>query len=167
MNSATIGSIVGIAFGCAWGVAGSTALPRQYQLSGVIMSITISILLIVGLLIHPGTHQQGRFDGRLYGFAVVFEVLAIAGTVFGLHRLNLQAFLMPAIGFIVGLHFIGLWRATELRVFLWIAVGMCGICVIALFLPGRIASDADVRNAVTGFGSALVLWTAASLTLFR
>lgn len=167
MTSATIGSVVGIAFGCAWGVAGSTGLPRQYRLAGLIVSIVISAILIAALLIHPGSHEQGRFDGRLYGFAVLFEVLAIAGTVFAFQRLNLQGFLMPAIGFIVGLHFIGLWKASEMPVFLWVAAAMCILCAIAVLLPGtKSPGGSDARLVVSGIGCAVVLWAAGATTLF-
>ena len=166
MNSATIGSIVGVAFGCAWGFAGSTGLPRQYRLLGVIVSIAISAILIAGLLIHPSSRQQGRFDGRLYGFAVLFEVVAIAGIVFAFQRLNLQGFLIPAIGFIVGLHFIGLWKASGMPVFFWVAAAMCATCLVAFFLPGLPQPRGfDARVVAAGFGSAVILWVASASTL--
>lgn len=168
MNSATIGSIVGVAFGCAWGIAGSTGLPRPYRLAWVIASIAISAALIAALLVHPSIPQQGRFDGRLYGFAVVFEVLAILGVVFAFQRLDFQAFLVPAIGFIVGLHFIGLWKASAMPVFLWVAVAMCILCAVAAFLPGaKFPGGLDARLTVSGIGCAVVLWLAGATTLFR
>jgi len=75
---------------------------------------------------------------------------------------------MPAIGFIVGLHFLGLWKATDLRVFRWTAVAMCLVCGIAAFLPSATPNgNVDLRRAVTGLGCALVLWGASAWGLVR
>ena len=40
--------------------------------------------------------------------------------------------------FIVGLHFLGVWKATDLVVCVWTAVGMCLVSVIALLLPAPV-----------------------------
>ena len=110
----------------------------------------------------------GTFRDRIYGKAVVFEVVAIAATIWLLKLFGLPDLVMPAIGFIVGLHFLGLWKATDLRVFLCTAVAMCLVCGIAAFLPGATASgNVDLPRAVTGLGCALVLWGASAWSLVR
>ncbi|HKF50723.1 MAG TPA: hypothetical protein VKB26_00300 [Candidatus Acidoferrales bacterium] len=168
MNSATVGSIVGVAFGCAWGLAGSIGLPRQYRMWSVIASIAISAVLIAALLIRPRAVEPAKFDGRLYGIAVAMEAAAIFAAVFALQRLGRQEFLIPTVGFIVGLHFIGLWKASGMPLFLWTASAMCVVCAVAMFLPGpRITGGADARAILSGLGSAVVLWTAGATTLFR
>jgi hypothetical protein len=62
-----------------------------------------------------------RFAAASIGIAIAFEVAAILATIWLLRRFALSHFLMPAIGFIVGLHFLGLWKATDLWVFVWTA----------------------------------------------
>jgi hypothetical protein len=93
------------------------------------------------------------------------------GAAFGIRNVHeppntMPQFLSPAIGFIVGLHFLGLWKATDLRVFLWTALSMCLVCGLAAFLPGTTENGSvDVRRAVAGLGSALMLWGAGGKTL--
>ena len=89
-------------------------------------------------------------------------------TIWLLKLFGLPHLLMPAIGFIVGLHFLGLWKATDLQVFLWTAVAMCLVCGIAAFFPGATATgNVDLRRAVTGLGCAVVLWGASASSLIR
>jgi len=59
------------------------------------------------------------------------------------------------------LHFLALWKATDLRVFLWTALAMCLVCGAAAFLPEANANGVDLRSIVAGLGSALVLWGAS------
>jgi hypothetical protein len=94
-------------------------------------------------------------------------VAAILGTIWLLRQFALSQLLLPAIGLIVGLHFLGLWKATDLRVFLWTALAMCLVCGVAAFLPGATENgNIDVRRVVTGLGTALVLWGAGVRTWF-
>jgi hypothetical protein len=72
--------------------------------------------------------------------------------------------LIPAVGVIVGLHFIGLWMATGSRRFLGIAAAMCAVSVFSASLPVAYAY-LDLRVAVCGFGNAIVLWIGAGLAL--
>lgn len=78
----------------------------------------ISAVLIVALALPRKQRHLGTFRGHIYGIAVAFEVAAIFGTIWLLGQFALSQFLLPAIAFIVGLHFLGLWKATDLRVFL-------------------------------------------------
>jgi hypothetical protein len=164
MNGATIG----VVFGCAWGIAGATALLAPWHAWAIGSSIGISIVLVVALSLAQKRRTSGTFRGRIYGIAVVFEVVAIVATIWLLKLFGLPHLLMPAIGFIVGLHFLGLWKATDLRVFLWTAVAMCLVCGIAAFLPSATANgNVDLRRAVAGLGCALVLWGASAWSLVR
>jgi hypothetical protein len=94
------------------------------------------------------------------------DAIAILAAVLLLRRFSLSQFLVPAIGVIVGLHFIGLWKATDLSVFRWTALAMCVVCTFSLLLPGRTVDGTDARQAVAGLGSALALWVAGAATLF-
>ena len=167
MDGSNIGPVVGVAFGCAWGVAGATALPPPSQTWAIGCSIAISAVLIVAFALPHKQRHSSTFRGHIYGIAVAFEVAAIFGTIWLLRQLALSRFLFPAIGFIVGLHFLGLWKATDLRVFLWTALAMCLVCGVAAFLPGGTENgNVDLRRVVTGLGTALVLWGAAVRTWF-
>ncbi len=166
MDGPTIGSVVGVAFGCAWGIAGATALPRPCQAWALASCIGISAVLIVALTLPHKQRPSGTFRGHIYGMTVAFEAAAILATIWLLKRFAQPQFLLPAIGFIVGLHFLGLWKATDLRVFLWTALAMCLVCGLAASLPGGTENDnVDVRRVVAGLGSALVLWGAGGKTL--
>jgi hypothetical protein len=166
MDGRTIGSVVGVAFGCAWGIAGATALPRPWQVWALGSCIGISAVLIVALALPHKQRPSSTFRGHIYGMAVAFEAAGIFATIWLLRQLALPQFLLPAIGLIVGLHFLGLWKATDLRVFLWTALSMCLVCGLAAFLPGATENGSvDVRRVVAGLGSALVLWGAGGKTL--
>jgi len=166
MDGPNIGPVVGVAFGCAWGVAGATALPRPWQTWAIGSSIGISVALIGALAVPHKQRDSATFRAHIYGIAVAFEVAAIFGTIWLLRQFSLSQFLVPLIGFIVGLHFLGLWKATDLRVFLWSALAMCLVCGVAASLPGATESgNVDVRRVVTGLGTALVLWGAGVSTL--
>lgn len=166
MDRRTIGSVVGVVAGCVWGIGGATGLPRPWQAWAAGSSIGISVVLIAALAMTYGQRQLGTFRRSTYGLAVAFEAGAIFTAIWLLKRFDLPQFLLPAIGFIVGLHFLGLWKATDLRVFLWIALAMCIVCGLAAFLPGVTENgNVDLRTVVAGLGSALVLWGAALRTL--
>jgi hypothetical protein len=131
------------------------------------LSIAISAALAAALAILPARRKAGTFRGQVYGVAVALEAVAIVLAVWSLRHLSLQHFLLPAIGFVVGLHFIGLWKATDMSLFRWVAGALCTICVVAVFSPGLIGNGGiDVRRVVAGLGCALVLWAAGLVTLF-
>lgn len=167
MNNAAIGATVGAAFGCAWGIVGSLGLPPHVRTAGIVVAAVISAALIIALAIHPNTLVSPKFRGLIYGGAIAFEVIVIILGSIPLQRPSLQQFILPFVGFVVGLHFIGLWKATDLRLFLWIAAAMCLVCVIAAFLPSRQPDGVDLKIAVTGIGSAVVLWAAGLYTVLH
>jgi hypothetical protein len=125
----------GVAFGCGWAIAGATALPRRWRAWAAGLSIGVSAALVATPAgFHP-PRPAGVFRGNVYGWAVVLETVGILSMVWLLRRLPLTRFLLPSVGFIVGLHFIGLWKATDLPRFLWTAAATCIVCVSAAFLP--------------------------------
>ena len=166
MDRPAIGAVVGVTFGGAWGIAGATALPRPWQAWALGSSIGVSAILIVALALPHEQRPSGTFRGDAYAIAVAFEAVVIFAAIWLLKRFALSQFLLPAIGFIVGLHFLGLWKATNLRVFLWTALAMCIVCGLAAFLPGASENgNVDARRVVVGLGNALVLWGAGVSTL--
>jgi hypothetical protein len=130
------------------------------------LSIGISVALATGLAVLPGRVGSGTFRGQVYGVAVALEGMGIVMATWLLRYFSLSRFLLPAIGFVVGLHFIGLWKATDLSLFLWTAGALCIVCAVAAFLPGFTENGGiDVRQVVAGLGCALVLWAAGAATL--
>ena len=160
------GSIIGAAFGCVWGIAGAMALPKPWQVWAVGFSIGMSSVLILASTLLQKRRPLRIFRARIYGMAVVLELAAILATIWLLEQLRLPHLLMPAIGFIVGLHFLGLWKATHLQVFFWTALTMCFVCGLSAFLPGTTADKTiDLRRSVAGLGSALALWGTCAWSL--
>ena len=168
MDRASIGAIVGAAFGCAWAIAGATALHPPWRAWALDLSIGISAALVAALALSHAPPQSGTFRGPVYGLAVALETAGIVIVVWSLKHFSLPQFLLPAIGFVVGVHFIGLWKATDLSRFLWIAAAICTVCVVSAFLPGLTENAGiDVRRVVVGFGCAFVLWVAGAANLLR
>jgi hypothetical protein len=164
MNAPVIGAVVGVTFGSAWGIAGAMGLKRRWRLWAVALSVGISATLVAALSISESKAQAGTFRGNVYGFAATFEVVAIVAAVPLLRRHGRSDLLMPVIGLIVGLHFLGLWQATDLVRFVWVALAMCFLCGLAAFIP--VNEHANARWVLAGFGSALVLWAAGVATLW-
>ena len=154
---------IGLVFGGLWSALGAQALPGFWQRPAMLAGAAISLALIVRLWRSPGLTGGGTalFGRRAYLIAVVLEVLAIVAASNLLPRYGLQADLIEAVGVIVGLHFIGLWYATGISRFLWVAAGMCVASTAALLLPA-VLDGIELRLAATGFGNALVLWIGAA-----
>ena len=167
MDGSAIGAIAGVAFGCAWGVAGATGLPRPLRAWAGGLSAAVSAILIAALALIRTAHPSGIFRGSVYGMTVGGETAVIFLAIWLLRRYELSQFLIPTIGFIVGVHFLGLWKATGLSLFRWTSGAMCLVCVLAAILPGAAGvGGVDTRRAVAGLGCAVVLWSAALAVLW-
>jgi hypothetical protein len=167
MDRSAIGAAIGIAFGCWWGIAGSSGLPARWRSIAFFLSIGISAVLFVAILMIRARPQAFTFRGRIYLLAVSFEVVAIVLATNLLKYCNRSDLLLPAVGFIVGLHFLGLWKAANQSIFLWIAAAMCVLCTISAFLPSATEINGlDPRRVTTGLGCAVVLWTSCLSRFF-
>ena len=162
-RSRIIGSAIGLVFGGVWSVLGARALQREWQIPAMVAGITFTAALILRLWPRPATLDavQFTFRSRYYITAVALEIIAlnVAGNL--LLRQGLAAYLLTSVGIIVGLHFIGLWMATRMRRFLWIAGAMCAVSALMAFLPATYGAM-NPRDTATGFGNALVLWIGAN-----
>lgn len=158
MSGDQIGTLVGVSFAWCWGVVGSIALPSPWRAAGLIGSTHISALLAAAAL-HFSFHSAREFNGPIYGIAVTAEVVAIATAGALLTRARRQSLIPPAVAAIVGLHFIGLWRATGNIIFVWIAGALCVVGLTGAAVPKA------ARMPVAGLGSALVLWSSVIATL--
>ncbi|MDE2150357.1 MAG: hypothetical protein KGJ55_11145 [Gammaproteobacteria bacterium] len=160
MSGDQIGSIIGVAFGCAWGIAGGVSLPSPWRVATIIGSLLISACLVILIGRFEGT-ATGHFDGATNGTAVAGEVVAIVIAAIALNRTRHSSLIPPAVAAIVGLHFLGLWRATGNFSFVWLAGALCAVGFLAGILPR------SARLSVTGIGSAVALWAAAPSTVVR
>ena len=158
MSGDQIGTIVGVAFGCAWGIAGSVPLPPIWRIAGILGSIAASAILILLIRGAPGS-TDGYFNGAVYGIAVTAEFVAIAIVAVVLNRTGNSSFIPPTVAAIVGLHFVGLWLATGNARFLWLAGILCAIGL------GAATMGKAARLPAAGIGSALALWAVALSTL--
>ncbi|HEY8949779.1 MAG TPA: hypothetical protein VIM56_12910 [Rhizomicrobium sp.] len=157
-----IPATIGLFFGGLWCWLGAQGLPPIWQMPVGVAGILASLLLIARLwrmktLAGTGNAMFGR---SAYLLAVAFEVAAIVLFTNLAPKYGWQDQLIPVVGIIVGLHFIGLWRATMMTRFLWIAGGMVAISAASAFLP-HAWNGLDPRDAACGFGNALVLWFGA------
>lgn len=157
-------SLIGICFGGLWAGAGGMAFSGSVR--GVLL--TLAVLLTAGLAVHASRSlaasdsQSRMFHSRPYVIAVVLETVAIAGIAALLPRYGAERFLLQAIGIIVGLHFIGLWKASHLSKFLWISAGMCLVSTASI-LAQHATAGVRAGDVLTGFGNALILWLGVSL----
>ena len=101
------------------------------------------------------------FHRGTYLVAVVLEALAIALAVALLPRWGYERYLLQAIGVIVELHFIVLWKASGSSRFLLSSAGMCILATGSILVQPKTAGLKS-GDALTGLGDALVLWFEAS-----
>jgi hypothetical protein len=153
-----IGSFIGLFFGLLWFLVGAATVVRP---AGSVVT-GIGVLLFAAAawrVARRGRQKGGRFDRKYYIAAVVAEIVAIVATQNWLLAHRQMDLLWPAVGLIVGLHFIGLWKAMGLKRFLALAAAMAVINLIGL-LPGLAP---ETRQQISGFGSsAALLLTAAA-----
>lgn len=155
-----IASFVGLGFGLLWLFLGASAVgsPLGWMLGGV------GVLLFVAVGIRTalrgwGTAPSGRpFDRRVYFASVAIEIAAIVLAQAWLAAHGRITLLPPVVGVIVGLHFLGLWRAWGRRSFLGLAGAMTAVNLAALLVPMPLSG----RLALSGFGSAGALLAAVT-----
>ena len=159
MTGLQIGLLIGSVAGCGWAFAGASALPRAARGGAFLAAGVIGAALAAATMRMPARAVTGTFDGAVYGIAVTAETVGIIVTALVLRRLGRGDWLAPAVAILVGLHFLGLWRATARATFIAVALGMCLVGAVGLAVPRR------QRLAVTGIGCALALWGSVAWTL--
>lgn len=139
----------------------------------------VCVILVDAFLVALGYVRRGSdvsplhkpFNNQLYAIDVAIESVAIAVAIALFRRTRRSDLIAPSTAVIVGLHFIGLWVASGLNVFLFLAAGLTVVGALAM-LPGleTISEHRGLRNprlALCGFGSSLVLWTGCALSIPR
>ena len=173
MSFEVVGEFIGCIAATVWGLAATSAAPKNWRPLCLTLIWSIDAALLATALVlkqvpgnSPSTHP---FAGGLYGVDVLIEVIAILATVGVLRRFRQQRFISPAVGLIVGLHFVGLWCASEMPVFLWLACALCVAAALAFALGGRLGHLRGVEDGyrlLTGSGSALVFWIVCTASLW-
>lgn len=156
MTPAGWGVSIGAVFAAFWGLVGASALPPAWKRRTALVALMASAGVIARAVIAPPSllYSMG-FKSEIYAGALVFLALGVTLAIVTLRDRGARA---AAIAVVAGLHFAGLWLATGgARVFLGVTLGMCAVGLIALGWPRR-PGGVDTRLAITGFGSALVLW---------
>lgn len=159
---AIIGSCIG-GFSAMLGASGLSAKWRPIAFLGVLATTTVLVTALP--LLVPDVAHSAPFRAEIYVSAVIAELLGIlfvASPPLKLYRR--KDLILPAAALILGLNFIGLWRAMSSSTFLVIAIAMCMISAAALFVPDR-ESATNPRRLLVGFGCAAVLWANAGATL--
>jgi len=117
-HGVVVGVLITTCFGLVWAIAGLQGVPSRWRASLIGIAVLVSALIGTGVLwrLRSSSHlvsRSGTFNGAIYWSVVVFEAIAILGTVFALRWMGLKDYVMPAIAFIVGVHFFGLARAIS------------------------------------------------------
>ncbi len=160
--SRPVPAMIGTGFGGLWAVMGALALPRPWTPWAAGAAVTISLILMARLWFAASYEGSDLFRRSAYRLAVALEILALGVIGYLLPQYGLQAYFVPAIGIIVGLHFIGLWRASGRTKYLWITATMCAVSTAAIALPAAGAGLLNERALFACYGNALVLWVAAA-----
>jgi hypothetical protein len=154
--------LIGWFFGTLWATIAVSGLPHAYQGAGYAVAVVLALFFLVRLWrAKYSGESRPLFQTRAYLVSVVAEVVAIYAASSLLTRHGAQQQVLPAVGVIVGLHFIGLWLATRSRRFLSITAGMCLVSLVSMVLPFGL-HGVGLRFLVLGAGNALVLWWNAS-----
>lgn len=153
-------AMIGTAFGGLWSILGAMALPSHWLVPAIVIGLLVTAFLLVQRY-RGAAAASTLFRRRAYIVAVVLEIVALYVAIPMLHRYHLEAYLVQVVGLVVGLHFIGLWQASGLRRYLWLCLTMCIVSVVGAMLPGATAGQFNIRDAVTAYGCALALWSAA------
>ncbi|CAM3233969.1 hypothetical protein SPAN111604_12130 [Sphingomonas antarctica] len=156
--SAFTGRAIGLGFAVLWLILGAAALPIPWR-----CLVGAGGLAVIGIFVWRAWRMEeprtGLFRMGRYRIAVIAEFAAIAVTQLLLGRWGLGGYLLPAVGILVGLHFIGLWWAGGGERYLWLAATMTAIDAAALLLPAGSAA----MQATAGLGSAAALaWFAGT-----
>lgn len=153
------GALIGLVFGLLWWWVGAGAVTG---LAGTVLQIIgVLIFAATGIWIVKRPVTPARHQPRwvYYVVAVVAEVVAIMLSQKWLTVHGFGQLIFPAVGVIVGLHFIGLWQAFARRRFLILSIVMTAVNLLALLLP----LTPGARLLLSGFGSSASLLIIALL----
>jgi hypothetical protein len=151
------GMAISSIMGFFWCLAGALALPQAGRVGAMAAAFLVSGALLYANASRPTA--ASKFNRKIFSVAVAFEVVGIAAAVWLLTRSHEPTLIVPVIAVIVGLHFIGMWLATDNRTYLGIAVAMSVAGLGSTLLPF------PARMQVAALASAIILWAGAAQRL--
>ena len=155
------GILVGSVFGLAWWIAGTAGVRRGKPVLAAVGVLIALALAAFAAAVPLRPASKHIFDGALYGTTVIAETVAILVAIMWLRSHRRLSLIPPIVAIVVGFHFVGLWLASANLIFVLDAIGLVGVGSFSLWNePG----SAD-RLAVTGFGSAAVLWASCAIAI--
>lgn len=168
MNGSEIGAIVGIINGLGWSFACAAALASTFRRAAILVSVMISAVE-VWLITHVRSSTTSIvFDGQLYGWVVLLEIISIAASILVLKRLHCAGLIPSTIGLVVAVHFVGLWAATHAGVYLGLSLALGTTALVSLLIPQSAPETVrGTRLVFLGSANALALWVSAMLPLLR
>ncbi len=166
---ARIGLLIGIGFGALWAIWGATLL--SFGRAGTIAVAVAAVALVAAALLRPLTFRGSpsrttgpRRTWLWYGLVVVAEIVALNLLFVLIEARGWEEYRPPAIGLIIGLHFLPLGWAMRFPGFRLLGMTMTAAAVAAIV---AIALGADSRLAagLDCLANALLLWGSAAITL--
>ncbi len=173
LRSRGIGACVGTLIGCGWLVYGLGGLPNTIRISlGLLgLAVVISLLRGSGRLIAsakglPGPDAAARTAHRrawtLFWINLVVEIVLLNVAVNLLARPDLRPYWIPAISFVVGLHFLPMAGFFSVPSYLGGGAAMMGMAAATAFAMKSGASSPAWLVAGEAIGNAIILWAMAA-----
>lgn len=165
-----IGTIFLSLFGLVWILLALAGLKRIDPAAVILLSSFVAALLVLSLrtirrtrhlVRNPANAARNRRINRLFGLINVVQWAGILLAINLLNHFHLSGWIVPAVIFIVGVHFLPL--AYLFRTRLHYVTG-CELMIWAVVAP--LVSSARYMEPVAALGTGAILWiTAGKLTL--
>ncbi len=153
-------------FGGLWVVF---AILSQHSPKPILCLVPIGIAGLLAAwsisLARPGTplaSAEKRRRSKIVMYATAFEGLAFFVGANILGNMGIADQYLPLLAVVVGLHFLPFARYIPDGRYYPMSLALVAIGTVGVFVPSP-----DVRAWFVGLGSALVLWTASVMTLYR
>jgi hypothetical protein len=178
--NACIGALVFILLGSLWAVFGLWSLHGKGTIIAISSGLCALLLFIVSIdsirkvlrlpqdILSAERHERIARIKRRFGLVNLLQGIAIGGTFTLGFIFRHPEYIPPIVAFIVGLHFFALAPILQIRFDYIIGILLCLLSLATmLILPvyvsvGNTSSEnIFLWGAVTGIGSAVVLWVGA------
>jgi hypothetical protein len=167
-----IGNLFLGGFGMAWIVLGLSSARKLNPLVLALLSCFLLALVIASVYILQRTHgsldrsQANRATqkkiNRKFGLVNFLQWILIFAAVFGLPRLGLSRWIVPAIVLIVGLHFFPLAKLFKARMHY-----VVGAIAVAWAIIYPLLFSAGKGDAIGAIGMGVILWVSAAFACWR
>lgn len=167
-----IGNLFLGCFGMVWIVLGLTAAERINPLVLTLLSVFLVAIVISSVYIMRRTHgsldrsQANRIErkkiNRQFALVNLLQWSLIFAAVFGLPRLGLTRWIVPAIVLIVGMHFFPLAKLFKARMHY-----VVGAIAVAWAILYPLLFSAGKGDSIGAIGMGAILWVSAAFACWR